>query len=132
MARHVIGAARDLLPGGRLVVVVAGRKLVVFNLGGTFHGLDARCPHQGGDLSRGRTSGLVAAGAAPGAYVYTRAGEILRCPWHGWEYDIRTGRSTCRPERVRAVAYPVEVAPPELRADTVAVDEIDGSLVVEL
>ena len=45
----------------------------------------------------------------PGEYVYSRAGEILRCPWHGWEFDIKTGQSYCDPERIRTRSYPVEV-----------------------
>jgi 3-phenylpropionate/trans-cinnamate dioxygenase ferredoxin subunit len=47
----------------------------------------------------------------PGEYRYTRQGEILRCPWHGWEFDIRTGQSWCDPARIKARAYPVEIAP---------------------
>src|SRR5437660_1746670 len=42
---------------------------------------------------------------------YTRLGEIIRCPWHGWEFDIRTGQSYCDPRRFRAKAYPVNVEP---------------------
>jgi nitrite reductase/ring-hydroxylating ferredoxin subunit len=40
--------------------------------------------------------------SAPGEIQYTRLGEILRCPWHGWEFDIRTGQSYCDPKRFRA------------------------------
>ena len=39
------------------------------------------------------------------------AGEILRCPWHGWEFDIRTGQSYCDPKKFRTRAYPVNVEP---------------------
>ena len=41
-------------------------------------------------------------------YVYGREGEILRCAGHGWEFDIRTGRSLVD-ERIRAKTFPVEV-----------------------
>lgn len=109
MARHVIAPASALPPGERLVAEVAGRKVVIFNLDGAYFGLFGRCPHQGGDLCLGRTTGLVEAGAEPGEYSYTRRGEILRCPWHGWEFDIRTGRSRAEPARVRAKTYDVEV-----------------------
>ncbi|MEJ1978344.1 MAG: Rieske 2Fe-2S domain-containing protein [Acetobacteraceae bacterium] len=47
----------------------------------------------------------------PGEYVYTRKGEILRCPWHGWEFDIRTGQSYCDPARIRTKTYTVESTP---------------------
>jgi 3-phenylpropionate/trans-cinnamate dioxygenase ferredoxin subunit len=38
-------------------------------------------------------------------------GEIIRCPWHGWEFDIRTGQSYCDPKRFRTRAYAVNVEP---------------------
>jgi 3-phenylpropionate/trans-cinnamate dioxygenase ferredoxin subunit len=41
----------------------------------------------------------------PGEIEYTRLGEIIRCPWHGWEFDIRTG-NPMHPKRFRARAYP--------------------------
>jgi 3-phenylpropionate/trans-cinnamate dioxygenase ferredoxin subunit len=109
MAKHVVAPASELSPGERLVTEVNGRKIVIFNLGGEFFGLFNRCPHQGGDLCAGRTTGLVEAGETPGSYRYSRRGEILRCPWHGWEFDIRTGKSRCEPDRIRARSYPVEV-----------------------
>ena len=47
----------------------------------------------------------------PGHYCYSRQGEIIRCPWHGWEFDIRTGQSWCDPTRVRVRHYAVSVQP---------------------
>ena len=47
----------------------------------------------------------------PGEYLFSRPGELLRCPWHGWEFDIRTGQSWCDPTRVRARPYTVSVQP---------------------
>ncbi|RYE30713.1 MAG: Rieske (2Fe-2S) protein [Hyphomicrobiales bacterium] len=137
MAKFVIGPAAALPPGDRLVADVAGRKVVIFNLGGEFFGLFNRCPHQGGDLCMGRTSGLVEAGSEPGQYNYSRGGEILRCPWHGWEFDIRTGKSRAEPDRVRAKRYDVEVlAGRELfdgpyQAETVPVSVEENYIVVE-
>jgi len=137
MARHVIAPTSDLPPGERLVVDIAGRKVVIFNLDGEFFGLFNRCPHQGGDLCMGRTTGLVEAGAEPGQYNYGRRGEILRCPWHGWEFDIRTGKSRAEPGRIRAKTYDVDVKPgSELfdgpyQAETVPVSVEQNYIVVE-
>jgi 3-phenylpropionate/trans-cinnamate dioxygenase ferredoxin subunit len=47
--------------------------------------------------------------SAPGEYVWAREGEILRCPWHGWEFDITTGRSIFNPHRMRVRTYEVTV-----------------------
>jgi nitrite reductase/ring-hydroxylating ferredoxin subunit len=109
MSKHVVAAVADLPPGSRKLVTVKGRPIAVFNLGGEFLGLMNRCPHQGGDLCAGDLTGLVTADR-PGAYRMSRPGEIIRCPWHGWEFDVRTGQSWCEPSRIRTKQYPVEVA----------------------
>ena len=108
MARHVVAPVSEIPPGTRRLFTVRGRPIAVFNLGGEFFGLLNRCPHQGGNLCDGHVTGLLQS-AEPGAYTYTRKGEILRCPWHGWEFDIRTGQSYCDPERIRTKAYSVAV-----------------------
>ena len=138
MPRHVVAPASAVPPGGRMLAEVAGRKIAIFNLGGEFFGLLNRCPHQGGELCRGTTSGLLEA-AAPGEYRYTRQGEILRCPWHGWEFDIRTGQSRAEPQRIRTKAYPVGRASgaalaeeAELRAETFPVAIEQDYIVVDL
>jgi 3-phenylpropionate/trans-cinnamate dioxygenase ferredoxin subunit len=53
-------------------------------------------------------TGLVES-SAPGTYRYSRPGEIIRCPWHNWEFDVRTGRSWCDPKRLRLMNYAVSV-----------------------
>ena len=107
--RHVVAAVRDLPAGARKTLTVNVRPIVVFNVQGDFFGLLDRCPHQGASLSKGIVGGL-AQGDQPGEVRYSRDGEFLRCPWHGWEFDIRTGQSWCDPARIKARAYPVEVA----------------------
>jgi len=109
MARHVVAAASEIAPGARKRVEAAGRAIVVFNLGGEFFALADRCPHQSGKLSDGVVCGHVHS-PAPGVYDYSRAGEMIRCPWHSWEFDIRTGQSWCDPARIRTRRYDVKVA----------------------
>jgi 3-phenylpropionate/trans-cinnamate dioxygenase ferredoxin subunit len=115
MARHVIAAAADIPPGGRKIVTVQGREVGVFNLGGEFYALLNRCPHQGGALCLGRQVGLVTS-SEPGRYDYSRPGEMLKCPWHAWEFDIRTGQSWCDPDDLRVRRYAVQVEPGEALA----------------
>ena len=110
MSKHVVAAVSELPPGSRKLVNVRGRPIAVFNLGGEFFGLMNRCPHQGGDLCAGDVSPVITA-ERPGEYAVSRPGEIIRCPWHGWEFDIRTGQSWCEPGRIRTKQYPVAVAP---------------------
>jgi nitrite reductase/ring-hydroxylating ferredoxin subunit len=108
MTRFIVARAGDLPQGSRTVVEVAGRSIGVFNLGGEFFALRNRCPHQGGPLCAGPLTGLVV-GETPGEYRICRPGEFLRCPWHGWEFDVRTGHSWFDPARTRVRSYQVEV-----------------------
>ncbi len=98
----------EIPPGGRKVVEVAGRSIGVFNVGGEFFALRNRCPHQGGPLCEGHLLGFLRS-PRPGEYEYSRKGEILRCPWHGWEFDVRTGQSWFDPKRTRVRRYEVSV-----------------------
>ena len=59
---------------------------------------------------------------APGMYDYSRTDEILRCPWHGWEVDIRTGQSWFDPAKVRVRRYEVAVAYPAPDSTTAPAD----------
>jgi 3-phenylpropionate/trans-cinnamate dioxygenase ferredoxin subunit len=136
MPRHVVARAAEIPQGSRKLVQVAGREIVIFNIAGEMFALSDKCPHKGGSLSRGKLTGAVAS-SQPGSYDYSRRGEILRCPWHGWEFDVRTGRSWCDPQRMRLMNYAVSVEPgaklvegPYL-AETFSVTVEDDYVVVE-
>src|SRR5258707_9304358 len=137
MSRHVVAAARDIPPGTRKLVTIKGRPIAIFNLGGDFFGMFNRCPHQGGSLCEGAVTGLVES-TAPGRYSYSRRGEIIRCPWHGWEFDIRTGKSYCDPLRTRVKSFDIrvedgaEVVDQLLQAETFAVSVEKQYIVVEI
>ena len=108
MARQVVAAAREIEPGGRKLVEVAGRAIVVFNLAGEFFALANRCPHKAGELCKGKISGFISS-PEPGVYEISHEGEVIRCPWHGWEFHIRTGKSWCDPRTMNARAFEVNV-----------------------
>jgi 3-phenylpropionate/trans-cinnamate dioxygenase ferredoxin subunit len=108
MARYVVAAVLDVPVGERKVVSAGGREIVVFNHRGEYFALLNRCPHEGGRLACGKLVGLVQS-SEPGQYDYSRRGELLKCPWHGWEFDIRTGQSWCDPSTVKARSYSVAV-----------------------
>jgi nitrite reductase/ring-hydroxylating ferredoxin subunit len=108
VARYVVGTLDQIPPGDRLIVDVAGRSICIFNIAGELHGLRNRCPHQGGPLCRGRLVGAVTS-SAPGEYSYDGNRPLIRCPWHAWEFDVRTGQSWIDPGHVRVRTYEVEV-----------------------
>ena len=108
MARHVIAKAADLPAGARTRVIIDGRPVLVLNIKGELFALSDTCPHRGASLADGVLTGLVVS-TTPGDYDYSRSGEILRCPWHAWEFDVRTGRSWCDPKRMRLMQLDVKI-----------------------
>ncbi len=112
MSRHVVATVDELPPGSRKLVTVRGRPVAIFNVGGEYFGIFNLCPHQGGSLCEGVLMGLAVADE-PGKYKLLRKGEMLRCPWHGWEFDVRTGQSWCDPETIRTRSYAVTAEPGE-------------------
>jgi nitrite reductase/ring-hydroxylating ferredoxin subunit len=110
MPKHVVARADEIAPGERKLLTAGGRAVVVFNLKGEYFALSDTCPHKGASLSGGKLTGLVTSGG-PGDYQFSREGEIIRCPWHAWEFDIRTGRSYCDPARMRLMQFNATVEP---------------------
>ena len=134
MTRHVVAEVAGFPDRGIRRVEVAGRALCLVRLGDEFFALMDVCPHGGAKLSGGRLSSTVESDG-PGHYRRCRQDEMLKCPWHGWEYDIRTGQSWSDPKSTRTRAYAAEaVAGEELVkgpyvADTVPV-VVEGNYVV--
>ena len=108
MALHVVGTLDELPPGTRKIVEVDGRSIGIFNVAGEFLAIRNRCPHQGAPLCLGEQFGVLESDE-PGRYTLRRPGEMVRCPWHGWEFDLRTGQSWFDPERTRVRRYDVKV-----------------------
>jgi nitrite reductase (NADH) small subunit len=139
--RFVVGEVTDLPPGSMTIVRPDdGPGIGVFNVAGEFYALRNHCPHMGAPLCRGVVNGTSTPTARPSGEfepTWGRDGEIITCPWHHWEFDIRTGR-TVFPSKSRARTYEVEVqeAPDVLErlrrgVETVPV-EVDGAAVVLL
>lgn len=66
-----------LPPGTVMEITAGGKEYALCNVAGELHALEGKCPHRGGPLGQGRLQD-----------------GVLVCPWHGWEYDCRTGENT--------------------------------------
>jgi nitrite reductase/ring-hydroxylating ferredoxin subunit len=82
----------DVPPGSILQVRARDRWYALVNVDGTLHALDNNCPHNGGPLSRG-----------------TLAGRELTCPWHGWRWDVTSGRNRWPGTDWRVARVPVRI-----------------------
>ena len=100
--------ADELAPGEHRVVQVGRRSIGIFRVGDEYHALADHCPHQGGPLCRGRAAPLAVAGA-PGEVALDPGRVFVACPWHGWEYDVTTGRSYFGPGEAPVRSYATEV-----------------------
>ncbi len=88
------------IPAGTIrEVSVGGKAVAVANVGGQFHAIDNTCLHRGGPLGDG-----------------VLEGKVVMCPWHGWEYDVTTGKVGQNPS-VGLACYPVEVRGAEVFVD---------------
>jgi 3-phenylpropionate/trans-cinnamate dioxygenase ferredoxin component len=81
----------DLEPGACKAVEVEGKPVALFNVEGSIYCLDNTCLHRGGPLGEGILEG-----------------EVVTCPWHLWQYNVRTGENLANPQ-IKVATYPVEV-----------------------
>ena len=81
----------DLGPGSSMTVEANGKAVALFNVDGTVYALDNTCLHRGGPLGEGFLEG-----------------DVVACPWHMWEYNVRTGEKVGDPS-LKVATYAVEV-----------------------
>lgn len=102
------GEMRTIMKGNAPVVVVCSAKEEYYAVRGV-------CPHQGGMLGAGQLAALTISDA-PGVYRLAKTKQVLRCPWHSFDYDVKTGRCVGDPH-LRVKTYPVSVENGEIVVD---------------
>jgi nitrite reductase/ring-hydroxylating ferredoxin subunit len=92
---HRVGAVADFAGGTRKLIDVDGVEVGVIEYEGAFYAYANVCPHQGGPVCEGLILGRVEADVDAAGRVgpgrFSRERIHLICPWHGVEYDLRTG-----------------------------------------
>jgi len=78
-----IAKADEVSVGNGIVVETNGKCFAVFNVDGAFHVIDNTCLHRGGPLGEGDLEG-----------------DMVTCPWHGWEYNVKTGHCVNNPSSI--------------------------------
>ena len=89
----------ELAPGTIREFQVEGKAVALANVGGKYYAINNTCLHRGGPLGQGVLEGAV-----------------VTCPWHGWQYDVTSGKAALNPA-VAVACFPVEV-----RGDDIWVD----------
>lgn len=111
MGAHIVARVGDIPANSGIVVELEGRAIGVFNVEGDYYALRSSCPHQRGPLCEGRLFPTLRARVEESGKVkeyYDYATTVVACPWHGWEFDVRTGSCLADPAR-RVKSYRTEV-----------------------
>lgn len=89
--KHPVATTTELQPGVRKLVEIGGRSIGVFNVNGNYVAALNLCPHELAPICRGRIDGTTLPSKPGEPFRWGREGEILSCPWHGWEFDLLSG-----------------------------------------
>jgi nitrite reductase (NADH) small subunit len=107
--KHRLFKRDELKPGEKKVVVLNNKSiLVVCKSEGEIYAVRNKCPHQGAPLDKGSFNGTVVCNIA-GEYKYGRENEIIRCPWHGFEFEANTGCAVHDKNDKKMKTYPVYI-----------------------
>jgi nitrite reductase/ring-hydroxylating ferredoxin subunit len=113
----VIGRADAFPDPGRKVVEIDGVAVGVFCRDGKFTAYENVCPHMGGPVCRGkiiaRVQELIADDKTSLGFAFSKDQTNIVCPWHGYEFDIGTGRHQGN-QRLRLLPVKIEVAAGDL------------------
>lgn len=113
----IVCSADELKPGERKLVEIDGVEIAMINSEGKLYAFRNRCPHQGVEMIYGAISGAMLP-SNPGEFIYGCENQIVRCPLHGWEFDMKTGKSLFSPDKVSIGSYDIQ--------------EVEGSIVLTL
>lgn len=109
MMRHTVCQLADITPGTVLYKAAGRLNIVLLQMPtGDIKAIASRCPHHGANLSHGSITGYMT-GNGPNDVHLERCGEILRCPWHGFEFDLVTGRAVVESSKLSLREFPVVI-----------------------
>lgn len=106
-AAERVCAVGDLNPLEKRLVYNGRRHVLLCrSVDGSYYAIGNTCPHQGASLCDGTLKGTAIANGI-GRYQYGLDGHVARCPWHGWEFDVRTGHALAADSSARVASYDV-------------------------
>ncbi|MGY6653660.1 Rieske (2Fe-2S) protein [Amycolatopsis sp. TRM77291] len=130
---HVVGKVSEFRERDGKIVEIDGKSIGVFRVDGRFFAIRNYCPHQGAPLCEGHILAGLRADEKPASVDESTL--YIACPWHGWEYDIRTGQSYFGAGHAPARTYRVHTEtgrrPGPYTADSYVVTVEDGDVVVD-
>jgi nitrite reductase (NADH) small subunit len=126
MRRVNIGSALEFADPGRKVVAFERFEVAVFKLGGEFFAYLNHCPHMGGPACQGKmiakVDEIIAEDRTSQGMAFSKTRMHVVCPWHGYEFDIRTGVHPGN-SQARLRKLPIAVAGDDVIVDLPDVEE---------
>ncbi len=93
-----VAASEEIPPGSAKQVTVEGKEVALFNVDGAYYAVGGRCPHRSGPLAKGKVERVPGTETVPGTDVSSGTDVLaVRCPLHGWLFELSTGRCLTRP-----------------------------------
>lgn len=109
---YEVATVNEIDEGERMLVQLEGREIGIFHIDGEYRAFSNWCAHQAGPVCEGAVSGTTKATFDEETLEveldYCQDGEILNCPWHGWEYDLTSGECLSR-QGIKLPEYSVSV-----------------------
>lgn len=97
MAEYLVGRAEDIADGGRKVVQCGEREIGIFRVKGELRAWHNSCPHRQGPICQGHIYPRVIEPVDEKGEVrtlqYDESSMHLVCPWHGYEFNLETGKN---------------------------------------
>ena len=107
--RHPVGSVDEFAPRTIQLREVGSRSVGIVNTGERLHAVLNICPHALAPVCEGRLTGTMLP-SPPGQPIWGLDGRVLRCPWHGYEFDLEDGgRSVFTTFQARVRMFPVSV-----------------------
>ena len=104
-----VGRLEDFPVGQFRITQVRGVEIGVIRMhNGELRAIRNHCPHRGAPICKGSVTGTWPP-CEPGQMRYEMQGQVLVCPWHGYEYDLATGRELFQRRATQLRMYPVAV-----------------------
>lgn len=108
MPRHYVAELDQLDESKPTVFSIEGRSIGLIQSNGKIYAVRNVCPHKRAPICRGTLRGTMLP-SAPSTFEFGLEGQILQCPWHGWEFDLETGTTVCENSGKKLTFYPLTV-----------------------
>jgi nitrite reductase (NADH) small subunit len=108
VALHFVTELDALKDAQPVIFEIQGRSIGIIRNKDTVYAVRNVCPHKRAPVCKGLVRGTMLP-SEPSMFVFGLEGQVLQCPWHGWEFNLDTGETLCATPGKRVTKYPVSI-----------------------